>query len=206
VHINHESVEENTSAFAHQDQCFRLLFVQLGHQVNELRAMMALASQDSDLLLEWSVNLKRLERMLFCLDRMIQTLDRFDSRGAYIQLVATHPSAEAFLWVERLNRMLINWAKKLEFQSKVFHQHPATQGGIEEITLRMEGPFAFGLLRPEMGLHCWGTANQSDASSDQRTRSVQVTVSPIITATELAIENSELYCEVFSNSEKSRHS
>jgi peptide chain release factor 2 len=204
--IDHESGEENTSASPHSDQRFRLLFAQLGRRADDLQALMELASTGGDLLLEWSANLKRLEGMLSCLDRMIRTRDHFDARDAYVQLVPTRPSTAAFLWVERLTGVLTNWARKMGLRSAIFHQHPAPGGGIEEITLRMEGPVAFGLLRPEMGLHCWRTAKRSGSSPAQRMRTVRVTVSPILTATELALDDSELRWESFRTPGQSGHS
>jgi peptide chain release factor 2 len=182
------------------------LFAQLSRQVDDLRALLELATPDDDLLLEWSENLKRLERVLSCLGRMIRKPDRFDAHGACIRLVPTHQDTAAFLWVERLAGMLTHWATNLGLPSEVFHQHPADQGGLEDITLRTAGPFAFGLLRPEMGLHRGRTVNRAGPSPARGTRTVRVTVSPIISETELALDDSEIRWEAFHHSARSQHS
>jgi hypothetical protein len=109
------------------------LFANLASQADDLRTLRELALADGDVLRGWSTRVTRLERMLCGLDRMIRTRDPFEARDAYIHLAATHQRTAAYLWVEQLAGAVKNWAEKLGLRSEVFHHHPATQVGTEEI-------------------------------------------------------------------------
>lgn len=57
-------------------------------------------------------------------------------------------------WAEMLMKMYIHWAGKQEFDVEVLSvSEGGTEGGIREATMTVKGPWAYGYLRAEGGIH-----------------------------------------------------
>ncbi len=97
------------------------------------------------------------------LKRISPTLDRFELTA---KMTGEHDSANAFLevhpgaggtesqdWAEMLERLYLRWAERRGFEVEVMDEQPGDEAGIKGATLLIKGPYAYGNLRSENGVH-----------------------------------------------------
>ncbi len=115
-------------------------------------------------LLENGLDEELLEESISSLTSIDSKLDRLE----FIQMLAgPHDRDDAILtirsgaggqdsqdWAEMLMKMYIHWAEKQEFDIEVLSiSEGGTEGGIREAILTVKGPWAYGYLRAEGGIH-----------------------------------------------------
>ena len=79
-----------------------------------------------------------------------------DPYAAHNALISISPGAggvDSQDWTEMLMRMYTRWAENHRFKTEVLDLTPGDQAGLKGVTLLVQGPRAFGLLRSEHGVH-----------------------------------------------------
>lgn len=124
------------------------------------------------------------------LDRAIEIVDDLefkvmlggpnDSKGAYLQISAGAGGVDACDWASLLMRMYIRWAERHEFDLTEVEMSEAEQAGIRGVTLQIDGPYAFGYLKAETGVHRLVRISPFDAQARRQTAFASVDVSPAI--------------------------
>lgn len=101
-----------------------------------------------------------------------------DGAPAILEL---HPGAggtESQDWVEMLLRMYTRWAEDHGFAAKVLDLLPGDEAGIKSVTMLVEGPYAYGLLKGEKGIHRLIRISPFDASGRRHTSFASADVYP----------------------------
>ncbi|MDI3316779.1 MAG: peptide chain release factor 2 [Bacillota bacterium] len=102
----------------------------------------------------------------------------YDARDALLSL---HPGAggtEAQDWAEMLLRMYMRWAEAHGFQVETLDLQPGDEAGIKSATLSIRGPYAYGYLRGERGVHRLVRISPFDAAARRHTSFASVDVAP----------------------------
>ena len=71
-------------------------------------------------------------------------------------IVTIHPGAggtESQDWAEMLMRMYVRWTERRGFKREVMDLQPGDEAGIKNVTFSVQGPYAYGLLLAEAGVH-----------------------------------------------------
>ena len=79
---------------------------------------------------------------------------KYDNNNAILTL---HPGAggtEAQDWVEMLYRMYCRWANSNGYEVKELDYLAGDEAGIKSVTFLVSGPYAYGYLKNEKGVHC----------------------------------------------------
>ena len=113
-----------------------------------------------------------------------------DGKGAYLQISAGAGGVDACDWASMLMRMYIRWAETKEFDVTEVELSEEDQGGIRGVTLQIEGPYAFGYLKAETGVHRLVRISPFDAQARRQTAFASVDVTPA-TDDEIDIEINE---------------
>ena len=113
-----------------------------------------------------------------------------DSKGAYLQISAGAGGIDACDWASMLMRMYIRWAERREFDLTQVELSEEDQGGIRGVTLQIDGPYAFGYLKAETGVHRLVRISPFDAQARRQTAFASVDVTPA-TDDEIDIEINE---------------
>jgi peptide chain release factor 2 len=103
-----------------------------------------------------------------------------DARNA---IVTIHPGAggtESQDWADMLLRMYLRWAERQGFSTEVNEYQPAEEAGIKSATFTVNGDYAYGLLRSEIGVHRLVRISPFDQQSRRHTSFASVFVSPEI--------------------------
>ena len=104
----------------------------------------------------------------------------YDHLGAILSI---HPGAggtEAQDWAAMLLRMYLRWAETRGFKTELVDQMPGEEAGIKSATVMLEARYAFGLLKPERGVHRLVRISPFDSNKRRHTSFASVDVIPRI--------------------------
>ncbi|MBM5812614.1 MAG: peptide chain release factor 2 [Gammaproteobacteria bacterium] len=103
-----------------------------------------------------------------------------DPRSAFLDIQAGAGGTEAQDWAQMLLRMYLRWADARGWRSEVVEESAGEVAGIKSATIQVEGPYAYGWLRTETGVHRLVRKSPFDAGNRRHTSFASVFVSPVI--------------------------
>ncbi len=159
--------------------------------------MKELFSADEAALKDLQQHTKRVERELAELERIALFRSPEDNRGAILSI---HPGAggtESCDWAEMLLRMYLRYIEKQGLTYKTLDLQTNDEAGIKDVTLEVTGPYAYGLLKSEMGVHRLVRISPFDANRRRHTSFAAVSVLPTVEEIEVAINPNDLKIETF---------
>jgi peptide chain release factor 2 len=116
-------------------------------------------------------------------------------------ILAIHPGAggtESQDWAQMLMRMYLRWAEKHGFDTQVIDLQPGEEAGIKSATITITGPYAYGYLKAEAGVHRLVRISPYDANKRRHTSFSAVLVFPEIEDTvEIEINPDDLKIDTF---------
>lgn len=121
----------------------------------------------------------------------------YDENSAILALHAGAGGTEAQDWAEMLLRMLERWTEKRHYSYQILEINPGEEAGIKSATLKIAGPYVFGWLKSEAGVHRLVRLSPFDADHARHTSFVLVEVFPEIHKAELVIKDSDLKIDVY---------
>ncbi len=104
----------------------------------------------------------------------------YDGSSAILSIHAGTGGTDAQDWAYMLLRMYVRWAEKKGYQVKLVDSLPGEEAGIKNATLLIEGPWAYGFLKGEKGIHRLIRISPFDANARRHTSFASVTVIPEI--------------------------
>ena len=172
----------------------------LENELNELIDLLELVEVEYDEDIAKEI-LKNVENTKKDFDKFeIETLlsGKYDSNNAILTL---HPGAggtEAQDWVEMLYRMYTIWAKKNGFVVKELDYLEGDEAGIKSVTFEVDGNYAYGYLKGEMGVHRLIRISPFDSGGRRHTSFASLEVLPEITEDiDLYINPDDIKMDVF---------
>jgi len=103
-----------------------------------------------------------------------------DANNAFLDIQAGSGGTEAQDWAEMLLRMYLRWGEAHGFKTELMEASAGDVAGIKSATIRFEGPYAFGWLRTETGVHRLVRKSPFDSGGRRHTSFTSVFVSPEI--------------------------
>lgn len=119
---------------------------------------------------------KRLEELEF--QRMFP--GEMDSANTFLDIQAGSGGTEAQDWAEMLLRMYLRYGERRGFVTELVEVSPGEVAGIKSATVKYTGPYAFGHLRTETGVHRLVRKSPFDAGNRRHTSFASVFVYPEI--------------------------
>ena len=121
-----------------------------------------------------------------------------DPNNAIVSINAGAGVTESCDWASMLLRMISRYAEKLKFKVNVLDHQDGEAAGIKSATLMIEGPYAFGLLKSEAGVHRLVRISPFDSNARRHTSFASIYVSPEVDDDiEIEIKDSDLKIDVF---------
>lgn len=124
-----------------------------------------------------------------------------DSHDAILEI---HPGAggtESQDWAEMLLRLYTRWSARRKFTVEELDYLPGDEAGLKSVTLRISGPYAFGFLKSERGIHRLIRISPFDSSGRRHTSFASVDIMPDVgNDIELDIRESDLRVDIFRSS------
>jgi len=103
-----------------------------------------------------------------------------DQLGAILEINPGAGGTESQDWADILNRMYIMWGERHGYTVKQVNYQPGDTAGIKSATLEIDGDFAYGNLKSEIGVHRLVRISPFDSGGRRHTSFASVYVSPIV--------------------------
>jgi peptide chain release factor 2 len=140
----------------------------------------AAAEGDQDTLDAIEDDLQSLEADIAKLEFRRMFSGEMDEANAFLDVQSGSGGTEAQDWAEMLLRMYLRWGERHGFRTELIEVSPGEVAGIKSATVKIEGAYAFGWLRTEIGVHRLVRKSPFDSGNRRHTSFAAVFVSPEI--------------------------
>ena len=121
-----------------------------------------------------------------------------DENNAYVDIQSGAGGTEAQDWAEMILRMYLRWAESHDFKADVIEASAGEVAGIKSATVHIKGPYAYGWLRTETGVHRLVRKSPFDSGNRRHTSFASVFVSPEVDDNiDIDIDPSDLRIDVY---------
>jgi peptide chain release factor 2 len=161
-------------------------------------AEMAIEEEDDKTLKEVENDILGLENDLKKLEFQSLLGEPDDKRNAIIAINAGAGGTEAQDWVEMLFRMYLRWCESRNMSTNIIDSLAGEEAGIKNVTFAVSGPYAYGYLKSEHGIHRMVRISPFDATGRRHTSFASVSVLPEVdTDIDIKIEEKDLRIDAF---------
>lgn len=169
---------------------------QLRAQVSELQEMVELG--DDSLIPECEQQVAALETEYEERHKDLLFNGEYDQHSAILKISAGAGGTDAQDWAEMLERMYLRWAERAGMKSELIERSAGEEAGIKSVTLAVHGPYAYGRLRSEHGVHRLVRLSPFNSDNLRQTSFALIEVLPEIdTPDEVAINEKDLKIDVY---------
>ena len=124
-----------------------------------------------------------------------------DQLSAILEINPGAGGTESQDWAEMLMRMYIMWSEKHGFSVKELNYQPGDGAGIKSATLEVDGDFAYGYLKSEIGVHRLVRISPFDSNARRHTSFASIFVYPVVDDTiEIEINPADIEWDTFRSS------
>jgi peptide chain release factor 2 len=121
-----------------------------------------------------------------------------DFRDAQLEISAGAGGTEAQDWAAMLMRMYERWAQRKGYSIEVLDQSDGEEAGIKGAVIEIKGPYAFGFLNAEKGVHRLVRISPFDAQARRHTSFASVFVYPVVNdEINIEIRDEDIKMDVF---------
>jgi peptide chain release factor 2 len=169
-------------------------------RLGDLNALLELATESGDAGLEQELaaELHRLVPRVATLRLELLLAGELDPNNAILEI---HPGAggtESQDWAQMLLRMYVRWAEAKKFKVETLDLLAGDEAGIKSATLSITGPYAYGYLKAEAGVHRLVRISPFDSNKRRHTSFASVFVYPELSEdVNVAIEDKDLRIDTF---------
>jgi peptide chain release factor 2 len=153
---------------------------------------------DDTLLGEFEGQIIALEKDFAALRKDLLFDGEYDDHNAILRLSAGAGGTDAQDWTEMLERMYLRWSEKSGMSASIVERSTGEEAGIKSAVIEVTGPFAYGKLRSENGVHRLVRLSPFNSDNLRQTSFALVEVLPQIdTPEEVKIDDKDLKVDVY---------
>lgn len=162
---------------------------------------------DIEVLEELNPEDEELEELRQELDKVLAQLQtellldgKYDADDAVLTIHAGEGGTEACDWAEMLLRMYQMWAKKNGYNYELLDVLDGGVAGIKNVSIKIKGEYAYGMLQSEMGVHRLVRVSPFDSKGRRHTSFAAVEVMPDLSdaeSEEIVINPEDIEAQTF---------
>ena len=126
-------------------------WVKLKSQIKELGEMVEL--DDDELFDEIKAQVLKIEQQLIEQKKQLRFTGKYDGSNAILRLSSGAGGVDAMDFTEMLERMYLRWAEKSGYSTTILERSVGETAGVKTSVIEIDGPFAYGKLQSENGVH-----------------------------------------------------
>lgn len=159
---------------------------------------MAEAEEDDETFQIVIQDVKKLQDTLEKLEFKKMFSNPMDPNNCFVDIQSGSGGTEAQDWAEMILRMFLRYSEKKGFKVKLLECSAGDVAGVKSATIQVEGDYAYGWLRTEIGVHRLVRKSPFDSSNKRHTSFAAVFVSPEIDDDiDIDIDPSDLRIDVY---------
>ena len=170
------------------------------HDTEDAKLLAEMAYEEDD-----QPTLKEVEGDVFRLEKEVKDLefhsllgDPDDRRNAILAINAGAGGTEAQDWVEMLFRMYLRWCESKNIKTRVIDYLAGDEAGVKSVTSTVTGPYAYGHLKSEHGIHRMVRISPFDATGRRHTSFASVSVLPEVdTDIKIQIDDKDIRIDTY---------
>lgn len=167
-------------------------------ELAELAGLVNSRDQDKDLTADLIRNIEALLSEIDKLEFVTLLSAEFDENSAILSINAGAGGTESCDWVGMLLRMYSRWAENHKYSLRTIDILEGEEAGIKNVTVLIEGDYAYGYLKAERGVHRLVRISPFDANKRRHTSFASVDVIPEIEDdTQIKIEEKDLVIDTY---------
>jgi peptide chain release factor 2 len=126
----------------------------------------------------------------------------YDRGNAMLAIHAGAGGVDSQDWASMLQRQYLRWMEKHHYETEIIDFTPGEEAGIKSITITVKGPYAYGYLKSEKGVHRLVRLSPFDSAHRRHTSFALVEVLPEIEETnpDIEIPAEDIKIEVYKSS------
>lgn len=175
----------------------------LKKEITELEELVAVAQKEGDTSIDEEARkqYKELKDKLDKLEFFVLFSGKYDRNNAVLSIHAGTGGTEAQDWAQMLERMYLRFAEKRGWRAEILDRNTGTEAGIKNVSIKIDGLWAYGYLRSESGVHRLVRISPFDAEQMRHTSFALVEVIPELPEAEtIEIKAEELDISTYGSS------
>ena len=152
------------------------------NEFNNLEQLFQIATRENE-----SEVVKDCEKKIFLLLKDIKQIEvscflseENDHLDTYLEIHAGAGGTESQDWAEMLRRMYCKWVEKKKSKFEIISEHRGEEAGIKSSILKISGPYMYGWLKSESGVHRLVRISPFDSGARRHTSFASVWIYPAI--------------------------
>jgi peptide chain release factor 2 len=175
----------------------------LANGLSDSGELLDLAAADSDeaTLASVGADIAKFARRVDKLEFQRMFSGEMDTNNAFVDIQAGAGGTEAQDWAEMLLRMYLRWCEHRGWKTELLEVSGGEVAGIKSAAIRVEGDYAYGWLKTEIGVHRLVRKSPFDSDNRRHTSFTSVFVSPEVDdSIDIDINPADLKTDVYRSS------
>lgn len=154
--------------------------------------------EDLSLYQEVEETIQKIEKEVEELSFLLMLNGPYDKNDCILEI---HPGAggtESCDWASMLYRMYLRWCEKKNYKVTLLDYQDGEEAGIKSVSIQVKGPYAYGYLKNEKGVHRLVRLSPFDSNNRRHTSFASVEVTPEVEQdTTIEIDEKDLKIDVY---------
>jgi peptide chain release factor 2 len=147
--------------------------------VEDAEVLVELGQEDPDAVeADLADTVAKIHAQLEALEFQLMLGGEHDEMNAIVTIQSGAGGVDASDWAEMLLRMYIKWSPSHDYEVEEMDFQKAEEAGIKNATLRVVGPYAYGRMKAEQGVHRLVRISPFDGQARRQTSFASVEVVP----------------------------
>lgn len=152
---------------------------------------------DDELADEFASQVQAMEKTFAELKQQLMFDGKYDAGDAILRLSSGVGGDDAQDFTEMLERMYLRWAEQSGFTTSVIERSPGEQAGVKTSVIEVSGPYAYGWLKSENGVHRMVRLSPFNAESRETSFALVEVLPKIDAPDEVQIDDKDLRIDIY---------